>query len=131
MHLFIDHLPFPSWYDDAHVPDHARLTHDIELFCYTKRDSRVWTPVGWGTVSSYREEDRMLVVTLPFCRPPARMWIHVEKVYGGCHHEKGTRLDRLRVKYQENGSECPFFNRFKILCCMSGSTVLKTVKVNF
>lgn len=60
--------------------DHERLTHEIELFYYTKRDSRVVTPVGWATVSSYREADQTLIVTLPFCRPSARMWIPVEKV---------------------------------------------------
>lgn len=60
--------------------DHARLTHEIELFYYTKRDSQVVTPIGWATVNSYREEDQMLIVTLPFCRPLARMWIPVEKV---------------------------------------------------
>lgn len=38
------------------------------------------TPIGWATVNSYREEDQMLIVTLPFCRPLARMWIPVEKV---------------------------------------------------
>lgn len=38
------------------------------------------TPIGWATVNSYREEDQMLIVTLPFCRPAARMWIPVEKV---------------------------------------------------
>ena len=62
------------------VTDHARLTHEIELFYYTKRDSQVVTPIGWATVASYREEDQMLTVTFPFCRPPARMWIPVEKV---------------------------------------------------
>lgn len=60
--------------------DHARLTHEIDLFYYTKRDSQVVTPIGWATVNSYREEDQMLVVTLPFCRPLARMWIPVKKV---------------------------------------------------
>lgn len=70
---------------DKHVlrisyADHARLTHEIDLFYYTKRDSHVVTPIGWATVNSYREEDQMLIVTLPYCRPLARMWIPVEKV---------------------------------------------------
>lgn len=56
------------------------LTHEIDLFYYTKRDSQVMTPIGWATVASYREEDQMLIVTLPFCRPAARMSIPVEKV---------------------------------------------------
>lgn len=60
--------------------DHARLTHEIELFYYTKRNSQVATPIGRAIVASYREQDQMLIVTLPFCRPLARMWIHVEKV---------------------------------------------------
>ncbi|CAM9946768.1 unnamed protein product, partial [Ectocarpus sp. 8 AP-2014] len=64
-----------------YAEDHARLTHEIELFYYTKRDSQVVTPIGWATVNSYREEDQMLIVTLPFCRPSARMWIPVEKVW--------------------------------------------------
>eukprot|EP00752_Nemacystus_decipiens_P010357 g9227.t1 len=64
-----------------YAEDHARLTHEIDLFYYTKRDSHVVTPIGWATVNSYREEDQMLVVTLPFCRPSARMWIPVEKVW--------------------------------------------------
>lgn len=60
--------------------DHSRLTHEIELFYYTKRDSQVVTSIGGATVASYREEDQMLVVTLPYCRPLARMYIPVEKV---------------------------------------------------
>lgn len=38
------------------------------------------TPIGRATVNSYREEDQMLIVALPFCRPLARMHIPVEKV---------------------------------------------------
>ncbi|CAM9187342.1 unnamed protein product, partial [Hapterophycus canaliculatus] len=64
-----------------HAEDHARLTHEIDLFYYTKRGSQVVTPIGWATVNSYREGDQMLVVALPFCRPSARMWIPVEKVW--------------------------------------------------
>lgn len=62
------------------VQDHLLLTHEMELFFYTKRDGQVVTPMGRATVASYREADQMLVVTLPFCRPSARMWIPVEKV---------------------------------------------------
>ncbi|CAM9204617.1 unnamed protein product, partial [Discosporangium mesarthrocarpum] len=58
-----------------------RLMQEIELFYYTKRHSRVETSLGWATVASYRESDRMLIVTMPFGRPPARMWIPVQKVW--------------------------------------------------
>lgn len=39
------------------------------------------TPLGWATVTTYREVDQILVVEFPFCRPSARMWIPVEKVF--------------------------------------------------
>lgn len=98
-------MTFPS---NTGCSDHLRLTHEIELFYYTKRESQVVTPIGWATVASYREEDQMLVVTLPFCRPAARMWIPVKKVLV-CTWAVTHRNEMLRYMQRTSAERNEYF----------------------
>jgi hypothetical protein len=52
----------------------------------------VVTPYGYGHVVMYREDDDFLLVTLPFCEPPARLWIRAREIFDSQRgREQGER----------------------------------------
>ena len=52
----------------------------------------VVTRYGYGHVVMYREEDDFLLVTLPFCEPPATLWIQARELFDAQRgREQGER----------------------------------------
>ena len=48
---------------------------------YLQPGEPVITRYGYGYIVAHREDDEMLLVTLPFCQPPARVYILTREIF--------------------------------------------------
>ena len=66
---------------------------------YLQPGEPVITRYGYGYIVAHREDDDMLLVTLPFCQPPARVYILTREVFD---NERGRQQGEGKLMEMED-----------------------------
>jgi len=54
--------------------------HDAQQYQYCVPGDPIYTKYGFGIIRMYRPEDKMVLCTLPFGEPAAKLWIKLDEV---------------------------------------------------
>ena len=75
----------------------------VDSLLYCRPGNRIWTRYGEGLIRGYRDRDGMLLVTLRFGRPPAKLWITGEEVMWACKARQ--QAERLLMAQEDDAMQ--------------------------